>query len=100
MKTAIFKIGDKVRYLGDRRVDVAKQGKHFPNPDDFTPQIFPGMVATITEVKPPQKGLGIIDQYDGDPIVDDDSDGYNIYTNEYGNTAIIWPNDKQDWKLI
>jgi len=100
MKTAIFSNGDKVRYIGDRQVDTAKPGTHFPKPEDFTPLIFPGMVAEITDTKLPQTGMGIIDYDDGGPVIDEDQDGYNIYTNEYGNTAIIWPNDRFNWQKI
>ncbi len=94
MKKALFKTGDKVEYLGIRSV---KSGTGV-NPV-YLPSIFPGMVAEITETKPPQKGLVMIwveDEY----INDLDDDGYNVYTNEHGRSAIIWPERKKDWKLL
>ena len=94
MKKALFKTGDKVRYLGNKR---AEQGRGF-NPV-MKPVIFPGMVATITETHKPTKGYGYL-MADGELIPDPDEDGYNVYTNEYGESRIIWPDNKKDWKLI
>jgi len=95
MVRAIFKVGDKVRYLGKREVTVDRVGEGW-----YSPLIFPGMEATITKVKAPEKGLGLVRTKSGDYVLDDDTDGYNVYTNEWGNTAIIWPGDKDQWDLI
>jgi hypothetical protein len=94
MVRAVFKVGDTVRYLGKREVTVSKEGQ------GDTPLIFQGMTAKITKVVAPDKGLGLVRMKSGDLVLDDDQDGYNVYTNEWGNTAIIWPRDKEQWERI
>ena len=93
MEKALFRKGDKVQYIGQRQADSAVFG------EEVKPLIFPGMTATITKTKPPEKGLGLVRTKEGDLILDDDTNGYNVYTNEHGNSAIIWPRDKGQWKL-
>ena len=101
MKEAPFKIGTKVKYLGDRNSSQAPAGMHFPKKDDYKPLIFHGMKAEITSIYPPSKGLGIIDYDDeGNPVIDYDSDGCSVYTNEFGNSALIYPKDSKDWEII
>lgn len=94
MKEALFQIGDEVQYLGDKK---ASSGSGF-NPE-MKPLIWPGMIAKITETHPPEKGIGKV-KYHGEWITDYDQDGYNVYENEHGNGRIIFPDDKNDWKLI
>ncbi len=94
MGKALFKNGDTVQYRGERRADAGTNGK------PMQPLIYPGMFATITKTKDPDKGRGLVTLSSGDFVLDNDTDGYNVYTNEYGNSAIIWPRDKDQWTLI
>jgi hypothetical protein len=94
MQKALFKDGDTVQYRGERRADSGTDGK------SLQPLIYPGMFATITKTKAPDKGRGLVRLNSDDFVLDDDQDGYNVYTNEYGNSAIIWPRDQAQWKLI
>jgi hypothetical protein len=93
MRKALFKVGDKVRYLGDRKVWDEKKN----------PIIFKGMEVTILTVKDPRKGYGFIkNDEDGEPLVDRDNDGYNTYNNTPNpmNARIIWPEDGKDWEKV
>lgn len=93
MEKALFKTGDRVRYLGNREA-----GQGFSE-NEIQPLIFPGMEAEIVKTKPPTKGMGSV-YHEGEWITDHDEDGYNVYRNEYGNEAIIWPEAKKDWERI
>jgi len=91
---APFKIGDKVKYLGQRKSWTVLNGKEFPN-------IFPGMVATISETIEPRNGygqLGVDDEVE--PLIDHGHDGYNVYKNDAGQGRIIWPKDKKEWEKL
>jgi hypothetical protein len=94
MKKALFNVGDTVKYTGTREASSGTDEFH------MQPSIFPGMVAKIIEIHDPQKGSGPVKLHSGETIFDRNEDGYNVYQNEYGNKAIIWPRDKKDWELI
>jgi hypothetical protein len=93
LRKALFKVGDVVEYLGDR--------KHWDGEGSVIFQ--KGMRFRIDDVYPPRKGLGKlgVDEDTGEDLVDYDQDGYNTYKrypNDHG--IIIWPRDKNDWKLV
>jgi hypothetical protein len=94
MKKAAFKIGDKLEYLGDRHGTTTVSGKEVP-------VIFNGMKVTIVEIHAPSQGLGFVgNDEEGEPIMDHDWDGYNVYINDFGQRRIIWPNKKDEWKKV
>lgn len=94
MKPAAYQVGDRLKYKGTRRQWAIVGGEKIPT-------IAPGMIVTITERKPPSKGLGFIKyDEDGEPLIDWDDDGYNVYKNEHGQGRIIWPDDKDEWEKI
>lgn len=94
MKRASFKIGQVLEYLGDRLGSTTVNGVQV-----YTRK--KGMRVTITGTKPPSKGYGFIkNDEDGEPIIDHDQDGYNTFLNAAGQGTIIWPEDKNQWKII
>jgi hypothetical protein len=94
MKKAAFKIGQKLKYLGQRTTATMVNKK-------LVPIMFNGMEVTIIETHPPRKGYGFI-KYDdeGEAIIDHDDDGYNIYENAAGQRRILWPKYKKEWERI
>ena len=78
MKPAAYQVGDRLRYKGKRRQWAVIDGKEIP-------VIAPGMIVTILVAHKPEKGLGLIKyDEDGEPLIDRDRDGYNVYKNEQG----------------
>lgn|GEM_PF-5621921 len=89
-----FRDGQRLQYTGSRHVTTTVNGKEVPC-------IINGMLVTITKTKQPERGYGFIkNDEDGEPLIDLDSDGYNVYTNDFGQERIIWPSDKKDWKVL
>ncbi len=94
MKKALFNNGDRVKYIGSRINSTEVGGKQVPT-------MFKGMEVTISETRNPLKGYGFIkNDEDGEPIIDHDMDGHNIFINAAGQGRIIWPEKKEEWELI
>lgn len=93
-KKAAFKVGQKVKYIGDSQWSSIVNGKE-------TPTRFRGMIVEIIEIKPPEKGLGFVKiDDDGEPLIDHDHNGCNVALNEFGHRFLIWPENKNQWELI
>lgn len=93
LKLAAFKVGQTVEYTGARQVWADSEMKK--------PILIKGIKVKILEVHGPKIGFGFIkNDEDGEPLIDHDKDGYNVYENSVGQRTIIWPANKNEWKLI
>ena len=101
-KPAPFKVGTKLRYVGETRswtydIDPVTKAKK------EVPIQVPGMLVTVAEVRPGRQGTlrhmrdedGPMYYEDtGEPILDDTDDGYSVYYVE------AWQNGKKQGRCI
>src|SRR5687768_17239719 len=94
MIPAAFKDGDRIEYIGDRLSTTIHNGKEiYVNKK--------GKVWSVIETRLPEKGYGFIkNDEEGEPIIDHDSDGYNVIIDEHGFKRLLWPMSKNEWKLL
>ena len=88
-----FPIGATVEYIGNRSIWDDAECKR--------PLLTNGMRFVITELRPPEKGLGFIkNDEDGEPIISHDKDGCSVYVNLRGDKKLIHAKDKSEWKQL
>ena len=100
LKEAPFKIGDKLKYIGEKSVNMCPRGVFYPKDSDYKPLYYPGIIVTVTYIKPPMNGLGWQEDDQGEKWYDHGDHGYNVCENEYGLKSCVDADNMHEWELL
>jgi hypothetical protein len=95
MAKAAFKTGDTLEYIGERKTWAEVEGRK------VVPSLYKGLRVTVIETKEPVVGRGFLGySYDKERIVDNGTDGCNVYEAANGFKKLIWPKNAREWRVI